>query len=271
MTNTWILYQTTNICNSKIYVGVHKLANTSRSRCYVGSGLSLKLAIGKYGKDKFTRATLVEFSCIDDAYIAEAGMVTQEFIERKDTYNISLGGRGGGIQTLEMRAKNSASKKGRKYSEEHRKKISNYQKNRSKEHRAKIGATQKGKIISLEQRAKLSIAGKGRKHTPEAKAKMSIAQLGNKKGLGKTHVTSVETKEKLRAANSGANSPQSVAVVINGVYYPSGKFAAKAENVTPPTVSYRIKNTKSKWDGWRFATEEEIASFSARNSQSVEN
>jgi group I intron endonuclease len=269
MTDTWILYQTTNNLNGKIYVGVHKVADTTRSRRYVGSGNRIRAAIKKYGRENFVRETLSEFSCLEDAYSAEAEMVTQEFIERSDTYNICLGGYGGGIQTPEMRAKNSASKKGRKFSEEHRKNISNYQKNRTEEHRANIGAGHKGKIISPEQKAKLSIAGKGRKHTPEAKAKMSIAQLGNKKRLGKTHVTSAETKEKLRAANSGANSLQSVAVVINEVYYPSGKFAAKAENVTPPTVSYRIKNTKSKWDGWRFATEEEIARFSAKNLQNV--
>jgi group I intron endonuclease len=281
MTDTWILYKTTNLINGKIYVGVHKLADTSKSRNYIGSGLSLKSAIEKYGKKNFTRATLAEFNSIENAYIAEAELVTQEFVDRSDTYNISLGGRGGGIQTPEMRAKNSASKKGRKYSEEHRKKMSDYQKSRSKEDRAKVGATQKGKIISLETRAKIGAASRGRKHTPESKAKMSIAQLGNKKGLGKTHtpearakisaankgkIVSVETRKKL----IGENNPMSVAVVINGIYYSTRKFAAEAENVSPPTVSNRIKNIKSEWVGWRFATEAEIASFSAREVAEVQ-
>jgi hypothetical protein len=67
MNETWILYQTTNNTNSKVYVGVHKVADTWDSRKYLGSGKALKTAIEKYGKANFTRATLAEFSCAEDA------------------------------------------------------------------------------------------------------------------------------------------------------------------------------------------------------------
>lgn len=59
MSDTWILYKTTNLINSKIYVGVHRLQNTSNSRRYLGSGDALKPAIKKYGRENFTRTTLL--------------------------------------------------------------------------------------------------------------------------------------------------------------------------------------------------------------------
>ena len=88
MSNIWILYQTTNNMNGKIYIGVHKLANTSKSKNYLGSGLVLKTAIKKYGRKNFVRATLAEFSYGEDAYTAEENMVNREFVSREDTYNI---------------------------------------------------------------------------------------------------------------------------------------------------------------------------------------
>jgi group I intron endonuclease len=150
---TWILYQTTNDLNGRIYVGVHRLTDTFDSKRYLGSGYALKPAIKKYGRANFSRITLAEFSCVEDAYLAEAEMVTQEFIERPDTYNICLGGYGGGIQTPEMRAKLSAVKKGKKFTEEHKKKLSKAKKGRklSPEHIAKLG-----KLKSKETLEKIS-------------------------------------------------------------------------------------------------------------------
>ena len=72
MESKWILYSTINNINKNIYVGVHKLSNTSKSKSYLGSGYALGLAIQKYGKENFTRTTLAEFSCAEDAYAAEA-------------------------------------------------------------------------------------------------------------------------------------------------------------------------------------------------------
>ena len=118
MVETWILYKTTNLTNFKIYVGVHKVADTPRSRQYLGSGDKITAAIKKYGREKFERVTLAEFACLEDAYSAEAKMVTQEFVNRKDTYNVCLGGRGGVNFTEEMKGKLSASHKGKTHNTE---------------------------------------------------------------------------------------------------------------------------------------------------------
>ena len=164
MENTWILYQTTNNVNGKIYVGVHKLQNTSYSKNYVGSGDNIKAAIKKYGRKNFTRSTLAEFSCADDAYLAEAKIVNEDFVKLTNNYNLSLGGRGGANLTTEMKRKIGNANKGRKCTDKAKMQISLALKGRtfSKETREKISAANKGKqpclgrVISNDTKIKIS-------------------------------------------------------------------------------------------------------------------
>ena len=202
---TWILYQTTNLINGKIYVGVHKLLNTSTSRKYLGSGYALKPAIKKHGRENFTRITLAEFNCADDAYYAEEAMVTQEFVNRPDTYNMKVGGMGGKglVFTEAHKAKIGAANKGRVKSVETRLKLSASNKGKvlSEEHKAKIGVKSKGnknmlgKKLSEETKAKISAAGKGRELSEEARARIGEAN--------RVRVLSAESRAKISAANKG--------------------------------------------------------------------
>jgi|GEM_PF-1482481 len=208
MNEQWILYLTTNICNCKIYVGVHKLATTKRSRNYLGSGLALQPAIEKYGRENFIRTTLAEFSCGADAYAAETEMVDLEFVKRLDTYNLKLGGKGnkGLPLTEEHKAKLSAIHKGRVFSAETRAKISASGKGKiiSKKQKAQIGAAAKGntynlgRVFSTETREKMSAAQKGKIIKPETKTKISAFQTGR--------VRSPETRAKMSAAKKGTNN-----------------------------------------------------------------
>jgi hypothetical protein len=202
MAETWILYQTTNLLNFKIYVGVHKVADTPRSRQYLGSGDKITAAIKKYGRKNFERITLAEFSCLEDAYSAEANLVNKEFVNRKDTYNVCLGGRGGVNFTEEMKVKLSMAKKG---------------KPRSDATKAKISAFNRGKI------------------TPET------------------------TKEKMRTAAT----EKSLAVVVNGIYYPSSQIAGRKEGMLQGTLLYRAKSTSPKFINYRLATEEEKSTYTS--------
>jgi group I intron endonuclease len=237
MEETWILYQTTNLINGKLYIGVHKVVNTALSKRYLGSGDRIKAAIKKYGRENFVRKTLVEFKCFEDAYAEEAKVVTKEFVKRLDTYNICLGGKGGVNLTEEMKNKISKANSG---------------KIRSVEHSAKLSAANKGRTHSEEAKVKISIAGKGRIKSEETRAKLSAANKGKK--LSKEHI------EKLRAASL----PKHVPVVINGKYYEGIRFAARAENIlTHKTVRDRVKSTNPKWSGWRYATEEEKRNYMA--------
>lgn len=86
------LYQTTNLINGKIYIGVHSTENENDS--YLGSGKALLRAIEKYGKSNFKREILEFFETKELMYIREREVVDQAFVNREDTYNMTRGGLG---------------------------------------------------------------------------------------------------------------------------------------------------------------------------------
>lgn len=89
----YYIYKTTNTSNNKIYIGVHKTDNPNDE--YLGSGKWIKRAIKKYGKDKFIKEILYEYDNKKDAYLKESQIVTSEFIEDVNNYNLNVGGKGG--------------------------------------------------------------------------------------------------------------------------------------------------------------------------------
>ena len=102
----YIVYQTTNKVNGKIYIGVHGTENPDIFDGYLGCGCYIqrpatfknggtpfKYAILKYGVKNFIRTTIQCFDLEQDAYDLEAQLVNEEFIRREDTYNLALGGR----------------------------------------------------------------------------------------------------------------------------------------------------------------------------------
>lgn len=101
----YIVYLTVNIANKKIYIGVHKTITDSFDG-YIGCGVyvtqpqsykrsktAFQYAVNKYGVDKFIRFTLYEYDNEEEAYKTEEILVTEEFVKRKDTYNMMVGGR----------------------------------------------------------------------------------------------------------------------------------------------------------------------------------
>ena len=101
----YIVYLTTNIRNNKIYVGVHKTENVEIFDGYIGNGINrfypntmynskapFCLAVQKYGFDSFKRSIIKVFETEQEALDLEAEIVNEEFINRTDTYNVTLGG-----------------------------------------------------------------------------------------------------------------------------------------------------------------------------------
>jgi hypothetical protein len=86
------IYKIENVINHKIYIGVHRTDNINDG--YMGSGLNLKRSIKKYGIENFKKIILEYFETYQEALDAERKMVTLDFIERNDTYNIIEGGYG---------------------------------------------------------------------------------------------------------------------------------------------------------------------------------
>lgn len=104
MNEKTIVYLTFNKVNNKFYIGVHNVPNFGEDfylggGCYANSPSSYKrkrtpfaCAIAKHGVKNFRRITLREFDNRQDALDLERWLVTEEFIKRTDTYNVTIGG-----------------------------------------------------------------------------------------------------------------------------------------------------------------------------------
>ena len=99
----FILYKTTNLINHKQYIGIHRTSNLEDG--YLGSGLALKRAIRKYGKDNFKREILELCSSIEELIQKEKEYVNENWINQENNYNLKTGGNNYGILSEESRNK----------------------------------------------------------------------------------------------------------------------------------------------------------------------
>lgn len=107
--NFYILYKTTNTVNGKEYIGIHGTNVVDDG--YLGSGLFLKRAIRKYGKQFFVRTDLEFFRSFKDAAKRESEVVNEEYVSRENTYNFKVGGSGGDTLMERCWANNSIEEK----------------------------------------------------------------------------------------------------------------------------------------------------------------
>lgn len=87
----YTVYKITNKLNEKFYIGVHKTTDVNDS--YMGSGVAIKNAIKKHGKENFIKEILLTTDNKNEAYALEKKL-TVDFDERTN-YNMKLGGVGG--------------------------------------------------------------------------------------------------------------------------------------------------------------------------------
>lgn len=101
----YIVYQTTNLINNHIYIGVHKTKNPEIFDGYLGNGIyinqdytykyaktKLQQAVCEYGPKNFKRTTIQIFDNENDAYTLESQLVDLSFLQRNDVYNMVVGG-----------------------------------------------------------------------------------------------------------------------------------------------------------------------------------
>ena len=95
------VYHTKNLINGKSYIGVHSTNKLDDG--YIGCGIKsanqgikkekgLPQAIKKYGYHNFKREILCFFDTEAEAYLEEGFLADIEWVKRKDTYNLIVGG-----------------------------------------------------------------------------------------------------------------------------------------------------------------------------------
>jgi hypothetical protein len=86
-----IVYKITNLLNGKIYIG----KDASNNPNYFGSGLHIKSAIKKYGKENFIKETLEVCDSLEKLAEAEIKWISKLDARNLEIgYNISIGGEG---------------------------------------------------------------------------------------------------------------------------------------------------------------------------------
>lgn len=112
----YIVYQTTNKVNNKIYIGVHGTQYTETFDGYIGCGVDIfrpatykhpktpfQYAVRKYGPKAFIRTIIQVFDNEEDAYGLEAKLVNEQFVRREDVYNLELGGKFHSMKSMQKK------------------------------------------------------------------------------------------------------------------------------------------------------------------------
>jgi len=235
------VYQHIRLDNNKIfYIGIgsdstYKRANNKYNRNQLWKRISKKYG---YSVEIIYDNISWEDACNKEIeLIKEYGRINLGF---GNLVNMTDGGEGmiGLVHTEEHRKKNSDSNKGKKVSENTKKKmrnritsdetklkisVSNLGKKRTEEHRQKIKDSLKGKYIGNNNHFF------GKNHTDESKNKISKASKGRK--------LSEDTKEKIGKSNTGKTHPHTKESKEKLSY------SAKLRNIKPPSRK-GIKHTE---------------------------
>lgn len=179
----YYIYKITNNLNGKIYIGQHKYNSDKYTDDYEslladgywGSGILIKRAIKKHGKNNFTKDILVShLECKEAADEAEKVFIKCYRELGADEYNLTDGGDGS---------------LGRKLSEE------------AKE---KLAIVNRGKVIPEETRKKISETRKGTHASEETRHKLSEIHIGSKHHLYGKH-RSDAVRKKISEARKGCH------------------------------------------------------------------
>jgi len=207
------MYEIRNLLDGKIYVGVHKTEDLNDG--YMGSGSLIKKAIERQGIESFKKIILEWFCSSEEMFHRESEVINQDFLLRKDVYNLKPGGKGGFDW---INSSDIPKMKGKHHSEESKKKISesllgrpnpaawiidrnDVEEETFKKMCSKGGKGQKGKSKSPEHKAKIAAAMKAIWHQgSERKEKQRERFL-----KVRNSIMSEETKKKISEATKKAH------------------------------------------------------------------
>ena len=144
----------------------------------MGSVIILKIAIAKYGVDKFEKEVLYIFNNEEDMNLMEGEIANEEFVARLDTYNLKLGGEGGFDYINEKATTEQKSRAGKKGGTQFGKNLKENEELRAKDFKQK---SERWKKLHKEGRIKYDTFT-GKKHNEESKKKIGKANSFHQKG-----------------------------------------------------------------------------------------
>ena len=176
-----VIYLTTNLINNKKYIG----KDVKNNSAYLGSGILLKKAIKKYGKENFIKTILYECDNLKVLSEMEKNFIKQyDAVNSIDFYNIHCGGDGGntGNYGIEHRNKISIANRGKKhininpikYKNSWITRIKNNKSRLSDETKQKISNKHKGKVVSEDTKSKISSSMINKEHNWGYKISLSL-------------------------------------------------------------------------------------------------
>jgi hypothetical protein len=233
----YYLYEIVNLVNGKTYCGQRKCPENLTPEIdtkYMGSGILIKPAIKKYGKENFLKVIIIqgEFP-IDEINHLEQVLIKHRWMLGKAEYNLRNGGASyvasnltkkkisnatsgtnnpmyGRHHTNEAKQKMSEGHIGRKCTEETRKKMSESRTGvkLSEEHRKAIAKGNTGKHPTEETKKKIGDKNRGRECSVETRQKIGNVHRGKKK--------SDETRKRMSEAakKRPKRSPESIQKMI---------------------------------------------------------
>jgi hypothetical protein len=143
----YTVYRITNVLNSKTYIGVHLTSNPNDD--YMGSGIAIRNAIKKHGKQNFFKEVIHITESKEKAYSIEKEL-TQNYSSNSN-YNLKQGGVGGFTKEASWKGHIARSKKGgRKVADLKLGMFSNQAENGKRG-----GQTNKGRKLSQEHKDKI--------------------------------------------------------------------------------------------------------------------
>lgn len=206
-----LIYEIRNKKNSKIYVGAHSTNDENDS--YMGSGIAIRNAIKKYGIENFEKKILYRFDDVDSMYEKEKEIVTIDFINRSDVYNMGVGGKGNPLRGIG-------------HSDETKRRLSVLisKKYEDPEYRNRVKASKKGQIRTIEA------------------SKRYAETLRKNIESGKTIIPRRKPLTDDRKAKVGKK------VSIDGVVYATQTIASRETGYSIAQIRYALKhNTKPDW------------------------
>lgn len=176
-----LIYKVTNKINGKIYIGQKSYVGEPSMENYYGGGVEIKRAVKKYGRENFAREIL--YSRIrDQATVDSMEMWT---IEKYDSTNPKIGyniSKGGKVSEITTDTRNKISTSLKKYFAENG--CNNKGRKQTDEQKRKKSESQKKRFSNMEERVKTSIATKEAMSNEDVRKRLSSSLKEFYKGTG---------------------------------------------------------------------------------------